>query len=70
MIQINEYVYIIKMLVLDSKPNPEAMAARAVELLQDETLWENLSRRALAWAKEFDWEQSAGEFLRAMEAWT
>lgn len=67
MIQINKYMYIIKMLLINFKPNPEAIAARAVELSQDEMLRERLSRNALAWAKEFNWERSAGEFLRVVE---
>jgi len=44
------------------EPKPEAMAAWAVELLQDETLRENLSRNALACAKKFSWDRSAEEF--------
>ena len=46
--------------------NPEAMAQRALELLEDNTLRERLSRDALSWAGEFSWEKSAGEFLKAV----
>jgi len=62
----------IKKTGLLCEAKPEAMAARAVKLLQDETLRERLSRRALKWAGEFSWDRSAEEFLRAVEAvaWT
>ncbi len=46
--------------------NPEAMAQRAFELLQDNALRERLSRNALAWAWEFGWDRSADEFLKAV----
>ena len=46
--------------------NPEAMAQRACELLEDNMLRERLSRDALSWAGEFSWEKSAGEFLKAV----
>lgn len=46
------------------EPNPEAMAERAVELLQDGALRERLSRNALEWAGEFGWERSAEEFMK------
>lgn len=47
--------------------NPEAMAQRAVELLQDDVLREKLSREALARAGEFNWDRSSEEFLKAVE---
>lgn len=47
-------------------PNPEAMGERAVELLEDEGLRKRLSRSALNWAREFDWDRSADEFLRVL----
>lgn len=49
------------------EPNPEAMAMKTVELLQDEALRERLSRNALSLAGEFNWERSAEEFLKAVE---
>jgi glycosyltransferase involved in cell wall biosynthesis len=48
--------------------NPEAMADKAVRLLQDEALRMKLSGIALEWAGEFDWGRSAEEFLKAVEA--
>lgn len=48
------------------EPNPEAMAGKAFELLGDNTLREKLSRNALAWAGEFNWDRSAEEFLKAV----
>ncbi len=55
-----------KLIICDN--NPEAMAQRAFELLQDNALRERLSRNALAWAGEFGWDRSAEEFLKALEA--
>ncbi|HEY9205829.1 MAG TPA: glycosyltransferase family 4 protein [Candidatus Methanoperedens sp.] len=49
------------------EPKPEAMAERALELTRDGVLLERLSRNALVWAGEFNWERSAEEFLRAIE---
>jgi glycosyltransferase involved in cell wall biosynthesis len=48
------------------EPNPEAMAGKAIGLLQDNALRERLSRDALAWAGEFDWDRSAEGFLEAI----
>lgn len=49
------------------EPNSEAMARKAIELLQDNTLRERLSGNALAWAGEFDWDWSAEEFMKILE---
>ena len=49
------------------EPNPEAMAQRAFELLQDNELRERLSRDALAWAGEFGWDNSANITLKVLE---
>jgi len=48
--------------------NPESMADTAIGLLNDEALRMRLSGNALEWAGEFDWDKSAEEFLRAVEA--
>ena len=45
---------------------PEATTQKAIKFLQDENLQERLSRNALKWAKRFNWEQSAEEFLRVI----
>lgn len=45
-------------------PNPEAMAGRAVELLQSDSLHELLSGNAIKWAGEFNWDRSAQAFLK------
>ncbi len=50
------------------EPNSEAMAERANELLKDDNLRERLSRNALAWAGEFEWDRSAEEFMRAIKS--
>ncbi len=50
-----------------SEPNPQAMADRAVELLQDEAFRERLSQNALGWAEEFDWERSAIMFEKILK---
>jgi len=47
---------------------PEMMAARAVEFLRDKRVRDRLSGNALVWAGEFDWERSAEEFIRVVEA--
>jgi len=47
--------------------NPEAMAGKAFELLSDNALLQRLSRNALTWAGEFNWDRSAEEFWKAME---
>lgn len=47
--------------------NPEAMADKAVRLLQDEALWIKLTGNALEWAGEFDWGRSAVETLKILE---
>jgi glycosyltransferase involved in cell wall biosynthesis len=49
------------------EPNPEAMAQRAFELLQDNKLQERLSRAALAWAGGFGWDNSANITLKVLE---
>jgi glycosyltransferase involved in cell wall biosynthesis len=48
-------------------PNPEAMAEKAIELLRDNDLWERLSKDALSWAGEFNWDRSAEEFLKMLD---
>lgn len=48
------------------EPNPEAMAEKAFELLSDNALLEKLSRNALTWAGEFNWDKSVEEFLKAV----
>lgn len=52
-------------LLCESKP--EVMAEKAIELLQDETLLEKLSRNALEWSRNFSWDKSAEEFLKLIE---
>lgn len=47
--------------------NPEAMAKNAVELLKDKSLLERLSRNALGWAGEFDWDKSAEYIMDILE---
>ena len=49
------------------EPDPEAMAEKGVELLHDNILRERLSRKALEWAWEFDWDISAVETQRILE---
>ena len=49
------------------EPKPEAMAEKAIELLQDEMLLEKLSRNALEWSRNFNWDKSAENFLRIIE---
>lgn len=49
------------------EPNPAAMAEKAVELLLDDRMRKRLSRNALKWAGEFDWERSTDEFLKTVE---
>jgi len=45
------------------QPNPEALAERGLELMRNKEMLERLSRNALAWAGEFDWDRSAGVIL-------
>lgn len=47
--------------------NPEAMADTAIVFLKDEALRMSLSRNALEWAGEFDWDKSAEEFLKVAD---
>lgn len=42
--------------------NPEAMAQKAFELLQNDALRERLSKSALMCARRFDWDESVREF--------
>ncbi len=48
------------------EPDPEAMAAKAFELFSDNALRERLSRNALSWAGEFNWDKSAEEFFKTV----
>ncbi|MDK2373312.1 MAG: glycosyltransferase family 4 protein [Candidatus Korarchaeota archaeon] len=43
-------------------PKPEAMARVLERVLVDEELREELSRNALSWARQFNWDRSALEF--------
>jgi glycosyltransferase involved in cell wall biosynthesis len=59
--------YIIKNRTVHlSEPTPEAMDEKVVRLLIDKALLERLSRNALAWAGEFDWDRSAEEFFKVV----
>lgn len=46
--------------------NVEAFAARIGELLADDVLATRMSRDALAWSREFDWDRAAGEMADAL----
>ena len=48
------------------EPDPEAMAEKVIEFLYDDILQERLSRKALEWAGEFDWDRSAVETLKIL----
>lgn len=49
------------------EPDPEAMAGKAIELLSNNALRERISRDALTWAGEFNWDRSAEEFLKTLD---
>jgi glycosyltransferase involved in cell wall biosynthesis len=46
-------------------PRPAPLAAAIVKLLADEEARRRMSRRALAWSANFDWDESAAAVLRA-----
>ena len=45
-----------------------AFAERIEALLSDDTLAVRMSRAALAWSKEFDWDRSADEMSESLAA--
>jgi glycosyltransferase involved in cell wall biosynthesis len=49
------------------EPNPEGMAEQALEFMRDTDMQAKFSKNALEWAREFDWNKSADEFLKTME---
>ncbi|HEX5009897.1 MAG TPA: glycosyltransferase family 4 protein [Planctomycetota bacterium] len=52
--------------LLVRQARPGALAAAITKLLADEELRRRMSRRALAWSANFDWEESASAVLRAI----
>ena len=47
--------------------NPKALADGMVKILSDDKLREKLSRNAIEWAKQFNWDRSAEEFERLIK---
>ena len=47
--------------------NPKALADGIVKILSDDKLREKLSRNAIEWAKQFNWDKSAEEFERLIK---
>ena len=47
--------------------NPKALADGMVKILSDDKLREKLSRNAIEWAKQFNWDKSAEEFERVIK---
>jgi len=45
----------------------EKLAENILSLLEDKELYDKLSKEALEWAREWDWEKRAEELLRAVE---
>jgi glycosyltransferase involved in cell wall biosynthesis len=52
--------------LLVRKPRPAALAATITKLLADEEARWRMSRRALSWSANFDWEESASAVFRAI----
>lgn len=50
------------------EPTPKAMSEKAIKLLRDATLRKRLSENALSWSGKFDWNKSADEFLKVLDA--
>jgi glycosyltransferase involved in cell wall biosynthesis len=55
--------------ILVEDGNENSLANTIVMVLKDGSLRDNLSKNALEWSKQFSWERSAEEFLKAMEAY-
>lgn len=49
------------------QPNPEAMAGKAIELLNDNDLQKRLSKDALEDSRKFNWDISAMETIMILE---
>jgi len=47
--------------------NPEALASGIIEILLEDELRKMLSRNAVEWAKQFNWDRSAEEFEMVIE---
>jgi len=47
--------------------NPKALADGMVKILSDDKLREKLSRNAIEWAKQFNWDRSAEMFERVIK---
>lgn len=47
--------------------NSEAFAKKIFLLLKNETLRDNMSKKAVLWARNFDWEKSASQFLSILQ---
>jgi glycosyltransferase involved in cell wall biosynthesis len=45
----------------------EALAEALTSLLKDDVLREKMSRNALEWGKNFNWDKTAEEFLKIVE---
>lgn len=55
-------------LLVKKNGDVEVLAKAIVKVLRDDRLRKNLSERALKWAKNFDWNKSAGEFLKILKS--
>jgi len=49
------------------EPNPEAMAKKIIEFLEDKNLQNELSKNALEYSRNFSWDKSVDEFEKILE---
>ena len=50
------------------KSSPEALADGIMRVLSDDGLREDLSRKAVEWARRFSWDKTAEEFEKVLRA--
>lgn len=54
-------------LLIKEDGDVEALAESIVEVLRNDSLRKNLSKKALKWASSFSWDKSAEEFMNVLE---
>lgn len=54
-------------IILQANPTPERLAEKMIDIIETENLRERLSKNAIAWSKNFDWEKSYQEFKNAIQ---
>jgi glycosyltransferase involved in cell wall biosynthesis len=48
---------------------PDELARRAIAMVEDPVLQQDMSRKALDWAEGFSWDATASSLLAAIEEW-